>query len=398
MVVLSKQKHTCFLRKDRVLAVVLDRSGEYTAFMRGVVAPALSFLVAACGGDPAALRVVDLDAGRYALRDVPAGTLQSLTPLAGGSSRVLVDARITFEDRFPRDRGVDRARLVAGAREAHPHTTLDGDVAVARDLDSLGLLTGFAHVDRAVARFESIGVSFPAEVQVYYDPEFTDAFSLGLPTSDNAAYSPELDAFVLLPTEILEGIPLAMNPGVLIHELSHRLFYYRAFDARLFETLSRVNGQVGVRATFNRIRAVDEGVADFFAASFMNDPRYLDASVTGTSIGEERDLIPVRRFPNAWLSGLEPLNGDAYDPYGVGVLFASTLWAIAEDYGHEDTRTALLAALDAVAPALVNDFEFEFGDLMREVVAALPSDAASACDHVFERYGAAYPRVAPACS
>lgn len=354
-------------------------------------------VLAACGGEPTALRIVDSDGNGYGVRDVPAGSLRTLEPLAGESARLFLDAEITFSSSFPQDSGLDRDRLVAGAREARPRTFLDGDVAVARDLDSLGLLTGFAHIDRAVDRFEAIGVRFPDEVPVYYDPTFVNAASLGLPTSDNAAYSPELDAFVLLPTEILPGIPLAMNPGVALHELSHRVFYYGAWNARLFETLNRVNGQVGVRATFNRVRAVDEGVADFFAASFISDPRYLDASLIGTDLAAARDLLPVRDFPNAWLDGLEPTNGDSYDPYPVGVRFASTLWAIASDYGHDTTRAALLSALSAITPALVDDFEFELGDLMREVITRLPGDVSLACDHAFERYTAAYPRVAPAC-
>ncbi|MEO0811397.1 MAG: hypothetical protein AAFY60_00945, partial [Myxococcota bacterium] len=257
--------------------------------------------------------------------------------------------------------------------------------------------TGFVHLDRAIDAFAEEGVLFPDQVPVYYAPQFSDAVELSLPVSDNAAYLPELDAFALLPTEVLPGVPLAMNPGVAFHELSHRLFYYRAFGAELFSVLDRESGRVGAGATFNRLRAVDEGVADFFAASFMNDPSYLDASVVGTTIGEERDLVPIRLFPTIWLDGIEPRSGEAYDPYGVGVLFASTLWAIAGDYGQRETRTALLDGLSAIRPALVETFDFEFGDLMREVVAALPGDRQTACSHVFERYGAAYPRVSGVC-
>ncbi|MEL7304348.1 MAG: hypothetical protein AAGJ56_00850, partial [Myxococcota bacterium] len=359
----------------------------------------LAALLAGCGDETTLLRIVDFDGERYVLNDVPRGELASFDPVSGPSGLSLAEASIRFTTQgFPQDGGGDRDRLVEGAREARARIRKDGEVAVAQDLDSLALLTGYVLFARAAEHYESIGVVMPDEpVALHYNPEFINGALLGLPSSDNAAYLPEIDAFAVLPTVALEGIPLAMNPGVVIHEFAHRVFYYVAFDRELFAALERRTGTPGLGQAFNRVRAVEEGVADFFAASFTGDPRFLAASVPGTGIGEERDLEPLRDFPVAWLDGSEPTRNGSFDPYGVGVLFASTLWAMAEEFGHDSIRDALLLGLRALPPQLAT-FDFQIGDLMGLVIDALQSNQRdAACDIVFERYQAAFPRVANRC-
>ncbi|MEM6734147.1 MAG: hypothetical protein AAF658_21470, partial [Myxococcota bacterium] len=235
-------------------------------------------------------------------------------------------------------------------------------------------------------------------VTLYYAPSFDAAASLNLPETDNAAYLPDVDAFALFPTVVLQGVPLAMNPGVLVHELSHRMFYYRAFDGALFETLETFASTTNAVATFNRIRALDEGVADFFAASFTGDPKFLSVSVPNTPIGPERDLTIDRDFPTEWLGGIEPEQNDAYNPYGVGVLLASTLWFMAEEFGHEPVRTATLDGLSRVRPALVERFQYRFGDFLNLAIQSLDAThRATACQIAAQRFSSAFTQVSSAC-
>src|SRR5690606_22323847 len=105
-------------------------------------------------------------------------------------------------------------------------STVDG-TAVAHDFDTLALFTAYVHTERAMRFFERAGLRGPAidRLDVLYLPELRDADRVGMSSSDNAYYFLPLDTVLLLPPRELQDLPLAMNAGVIAHELTHRVVH-----------------------------------------------------------------------------------------------------------------------------------------------------------------------------
>lgn len=337
------------------------------------------------------IRIVDATGpGQVGLVDVPRGGLESFDALRSPAVEMFSNATFDFSGGIL-DRGQLRSRIVQNDEVAAARIRAADDVAIPVDLDSLGMLTLFVYTERAMVGLEQSGMELPVPQTLYYNPVVDND---AIPSENNAAFSPGLDAFFSLPFFADEGVPTSMSEGVVVHELGHRVFYYYGFGGQQIEALIATANQ-DLENVQNRILAVNEGVADFIAASFTGNPNPIALSFP--AVGPARDLETARDFPIAWLVGNTPTVAGTYDPYAVGVLFAGTLWAMAESFGHTTVRTALRDGLLALQEPLLR-FEFEFGDLMRAVIDALPEERRiPACDIALERYTTAFGRIAPAC-
>ncbi|MEO1482899.1 MAG: hypothetical protein AAFU77_12400 [Myxococcota bacterium] len=365
---------------------------SYPRAMRTVRISAL-FLLMACGsGEPSQIRIVDRDAnGNAALVDVPRGGLESFDTLRSPTVEMYRSAVFDFSGGIL-DRGLLRDRIVTDEELAAARIRVAEDVAIATDLDSLGMLSLFVYSERTMSALDESEMPIPAPQVVYYNP-VVDSDSL--PSENNAAFSPGLDAFFSLPFLIDEGVPTSMSEGVVAHELGHRVFYYYGFGARQVEALINTANVPNLELPQNRILAVNEGVADFLAASLTRDTNPIALSFP--SVADGRDLLTAREFPVDWLFGDNPRVNNRYDPYAVGVIFAGTLWLMAEQFGHLTVRRAVRDGLLALQERLLR-FEFQFGDLMREVIEALPElNRPDACAIAADRYATAFGPVAAAC-
>ncbi len=373
----------------------------------GVVLRVLScgLWLGGCGEPSHLVRVVDNTGpnGALELHDAEVSTLESVARVRGRVAHTHGGATLVVTTQIPKDGGAGRDELVRGAGAVYAEWVMDGDVVVPANFDSLAMLSAYAHLERAALHFQAQGVaSANSQVPVYYSPRLDDEEALGFPETDNAAYFADIDALLLLPMVVLQEIPFSMNPGVLVHEYAHRVWYYEAWGGALFTTLEQFIQAPGSLNAWNRLRATDEGVADFFAAAVTGDPGFLAHSIPperrGT-LSDPRDLSVVRVLDPAWVAGLEPTGAlGSYNPYAAGAVVASTLWGLATLAGVDAVEQAVLAAQRALSPVLLASFSYDFGGLEADVISRLPAALSPAlCDRARLSYAAAWTPFAGVC-
>ncbi len=366
--------------------------------MRAAFLPSLAtaITIAACGETPTKVRIVDEVSpdGSYATRDAEILTLTDLRAVRGEALELFGGAALDVAEAAALDRGGSRQAVVAGAGELHARWITQGDVAVPLDVDSLAALSAYFHFEAAAQLFADLGVTTAGEtLTVYFEPEILDT-SGTFPTNDNAFYWPEIDAFVLLPNVVLQEIPFAMNPGVLTHELSHRVWYFEAWGGAMFERLSFPGA---TSQTWNLIRSADEGVADFYAAHLTDNPAFLGPSIDPELV-EPRDLTVLGEVDAQWLTGERPVVDGVYDWYALGSVTASTLWAFAEISGRQAVASAILEAARVLSIRWAVQVSYAVGDLEAEVIAQLPAeDRVALCDRAALSHAAAWTALAAVC-
>lgn len=376
-------------------------AGRYHSRMLRALVLAVAVGVAACG-ETARVRIIDVVAadGTLGFEDVTLATIEDLEAVSGRPATMFGDAAIELgTGERPVDGGASRAAFVAHPRHVSANWVMDGDVAVASDYDSLLMFTAYAHFEAAALFFTGVGfIATDAGVPVYYEPEIKDGEEIGFPDTDNAAYFPEADAFILLPMSILQDVPFGMNPGVVAHEYSHRVWYHTFWSGELFAALEEFGNDGGAGRAWNRIRATDEGVADFYGAAVSGDPDYLAQSAP-PAIAAPRRLAEVRLLDPAWLGGTQPVDESGnYRVYIPGSVVASALWRVSEVVGAQAVGEAVLAAQQSLAPTVRRTFRYEYGQLEAEVVANLAAaDQAAACSQFQESYAAAWGQFAAVC-
>lgn len=219
----------------------------------------------------------------------------------------------------------------------------DGSLVRALDFDTLNVLTAYALLSDADTYFRAKGWATERVAPVWYFPKAQGLLSLQFPSSDNAAYFQYIDGFILFPMRVIDGVPLGMNRGVMFHEYHHRVFASRVYDGNIFKTVDLFSESPEGLHAINRLKAVDEGAADFFGAIGSQDPNFLARSIAG-DIGVARDLRTKRVFDAAWIPGDQPVVEDllssSYDPYIPGSVFAHGLWRLREELGEDSVVKA----------------------------------------------------------
>jgi hypothetical protein len=213
--------------------------------------------------------------GQFALGTA---TLQSVVDLHRGSGE-LFDVRAGAASaalsgsRFAPDDASDGA-MFAGS-DVHADLSIEPGSGryVANDFDSLLYLSTFHHFERALAYFHDVvgdrstATTARTTISLYGHMVLAKAAPVPLPVfpaHDNAAYSPLHDFFVVLPVHDQDGIPMAMNPAVIAHEVHHRVFHWN------YLTAAHVASDAD-DAVYYIDRAVDEGLADLNAFVMVGD-------------------------------------------------------------------------------------------------------------------------------
>jgi hypothetical protein len=191
-----------------------------------------------------------------------------------------------------RDEALTLRELIARSREEKGHdpsprlTRTDG-VYVGEDFDSLQYLTLLYNFERAWDLAEDIGDESPATqersiVGWYGTISHRGALPLPIQVADNAAYVTFFDGWLTYRVvRGVEGVPFAMNPGLVAHELHHRLFFRNVFGEEAYEVWRDWVTQPAVTRSGNLVRALDEGLADLFGFALSGDAAFATPSLVG---------------------------------------------------------------------------------------------------------------------
>ncbi|MEE8410308.1 MAG: hypothetical protein V3T05_11925 [Myxococcota bacterium] len=332
----------------------------------------------ACGSDtPIEFLIYDRDPGAQVYRltrsriltldDAHAGRGSVATLRGGGSLLVSSGEPQTAQEVR------DALRITGDETPSIQWVERDNGVAMPLDFDSLMMLTLYHHLERASEYFSMIGVA-PARVRalpVYYFTELKIAL-LPLPIpllTDNAAYIVTLDAFFIPPRLLLNDVPLYANRGVVVHEYGHAVFN------RVFHRDNRVPAYLledWPTETVNELRSLDEGLADIFAALAIGDADFIAPSISIELFEIDRD-VSIERFYDTELHGTVVTGAvGGYDPYPLGSVVASALWALRSDVDDAVLGRAVITTLEALAG--VGD-GFRLTQFFDRFVVELPADA-----------------------
>jgi hypothetical protein len=355
-------------------------------------------------------QVTDLFAGRGEDFDVRAGFNLNMGSVLGE----LRDEQLSFDEL------VERSRRDDGSDPA-PRLSWDGARWVAEDFESLHYTTLVHNLERAwrFARDDVGDVSGatgePSLIGQYATLSLLDALPIPLQTSDNAAYVSFSDSWMTFRSVLtVEGIPFAMNPGVIGHEFHHRVFYRNVFSEDAYDIwLAWISSEELSRSS-NLIRALDEGLADVFAVALTGDPSFMAPSLPSIFEAEAayRDLEGAfagsvtydglsqqtlnsddqRRCGFTRNEGEDLFSSSAFKIYCGGTVIAAALWdasgsdatVFSEDIAPAVNRALPRMSQRIIAASVGDELTFDMDDfldpLVEEIPAALRAETCSALE------------------
>lgn len=337
--------------------------------------PLLALLAStACQGPSSPLKaeVLDFDPANesWRLATVQLDTVIDLNTLSGqnfslyGDQLLSIDALNATGSSTPSSPEAMQADIVArkGSPVQLSYDLYDdgqgGQVAVANDFESLSMLTVFNHFEKvwnfakSIGRDDSLATSKPTMIGFYATVGQTIGIPIPVLTSDNAAFVGMSDSFVILRNQLLDGIPLALNSGVIAHEFGHRIFFQNVYAGPAFDnwyqtTIAGSNDDSLATRTIVLLRALDEGSADTHAVTFLGRTDFISDSLqgaTGATTRVQRDLeghfADVTTYEDLkWNSITDPETGDdlcggssddfsssTWNIYCLGTVWARSLW------------------------------------------------------------------------
>ncbi len=269
----------------------------------------------------------------------------------------------------------DSKELAASTRSAFAQTlsvdfTEAYDVYRANDFDSLLALSAFAGINNVwnwyvdVVGDTSSATTEKGYVVFYGDVIPSRLLPLPMVQMDNAVYLAGVDAWMIFPVGNQEGVPYAMNHGVLAHEFHHRVFFQSVWASHAFERWKSVlNTEAKIstdeQRSLNLLRALDEGLADINAIGFTQNITFMNPSFINDHVDEftktlldaesqrrniESNFSDAATYDNIREDALEHelfngcgqannyettgdiLSGDVWSPYCLGSVIARTLW------------------------------------------------------------------------
>lgn len=252
-------------------------------------------------------------------------------------------------------------------------TEADGTIRPA-DLHSLYALSMYRNLDRVASLLRAHGHTPSAPLDVFYFPRM-DNLLLGdtrAGFTDNAAFAPGPNVFLIVPTFVLADVPMFLNEGVMAHEFGHAVIHQETF------------AEVGEASLLDpHAAAMHEGVADLIGFIATGDPDYI-----GPTADIQRDLSIPADYTDAdyqaLFASVEELI-PTWDPHYDGSVMARAIyeaWPKGEDgkiTGAERSRMLdrLLATLRSIEYSTET---FRLGTFPNALVAQLDApERATAC-------------------
>lgn len=219
------------------------------------------------------------DRQSYDTKDVLVHTLTDAKSLKGHSAEILVDPKRK------------KSGLKGGSFNPF-QMKKEGGVFVPEDLLTLQAATVYAHMEKLFGLDQRVGIENllrrprPVGIEVRDLPK-------SAPSLNNAVYDPSTDSLLIVPYEA-EGLPLTLNAGVIAHEYFHAIFdrlvlskVREAFPEKKELWVSShlgefhaVSGEVGTELwTLFLLRALNEGLADFWAWVYLADDNFIAHSL-----------------------------------------------------------------------------------------------------------------------
>lgn len=287
----------------------------------------------------------------YALAERSIETMDDSTIARGSSANLRSGGQLSAPNSSPETEAdfEDALRISGDGKLAVNYVVDDGKV-VPLDFDTTVAFSLYHHLERARFFFEGYDLESAERVgsiPVYYRPVVsTGLFAIPLPVfTDNAAYAFTLDAFIIPPRLFFGDVPLAANRGVVVHEYSHAIFNRIVHaNRRVPEYLFRDWPPVAA----NELTSLDEGLADFFGALQTSDPDFIRPSI-GPSAELDRDLEVERRYTASMQDYVQRTSPDGYDPYRLGSVVASALWASRDLVDDQTLANAVLDSMRSIA-------------------------------------------------
>lgn len=309
--------------------------------------------------------------GTYEPKQVTINTLSDAVAVKGSVLSLVGGARIVVDPNDPllatnggNLTDEQLAQVFIKARGIPPRASYveRGNVLWPADFHTWNMVTTYYNFEKAFEYFQGVGVP-AAEMEnatLYYFPFFALLDLSPNALVDNALFFSPVQAFMVLPFEQLQTVPLPMNFGVIAHEFSHRVFNRRVYEGRAFpEPLMQWSGGVSSPA-LNILKSLDEGLADWNAVGatclspYGCNTRFLSASLGP----EETNARDMAMNDKCMTTGLRTaINGSVGDftregnEYRLGTVIASVLHHAAERTGqHAVLRRAVLSAYSDDTP------------------------------------------------
>lgn len=269
--------------------------------------------------------------GKYKLEDVTFDTLTSLNPLEG-TVAAMVGGAVVDVSRVAEVVTGDSSQIFFDSGSGlKVDYTLDGDVVVPANFDSMVALGAYYYYERVFGYWrDNLGLSLDRfeRANLYFAPQIearSEGGSVSITIKVNAAFLTGARDFLLFRTSRLEQLPLSLNHYVLGHEFGHGIFdlEFANKDPMFYEDAAD-------DASFE-LSAENEGIADFFG--------YM---VTG-SASQIQDSLPIikdaRALPVAWtystLGKVDPCDAATVEGnfYCKGSVLASALYEASKASG-----------------------------------------------------------------
>ncbi len=304
--------------------------------------------------------------GTYDTRQVELTTPTSVVHMTGDLLTLIGGAQVEFNPADPglasaiTDQQLADVLLKNQGGSVRGNFVDKGGVLWPADFQTWGMTSTFYNFEQSYLYYQKIYDGKPTTelkgMRVLYWAGYKDlSGGVELEQRDNAIYYSPVRAFMILPFEKLQKVPLSLNIGVIGHEFAHLVFSKRVYaGASIPPPLSG-----WTLGPFNLLKSMDEGFADFHGYgvtcttaasgsgckdSLLSDS-FDDASLVASRsiIDDKRCMSAVLRAafnnfqPGQWISGKEM--------YQVGTLIATSLFLASAPTGKEEVvQKALIAS------------------------------------------------------
>ncbi len=289
----------------------------------------------------------DSDSGEYRLVKRSIETLEDLEDGRGELADLRAGGNIQIVHADPRSRSewANSMQITDATSPELDYSVRSDGTVVPWDFHSAMMLTLYHHLEQANEYFRTLGVDRErmGKIPIFYYARRQRLLPIPV-MSDNAAYAFTLDALLIPPRLILREVPFAANRGIIVHEYSHLVFNRLVYGDKRAPDYLVDNWPTGA---VNRLVSLDEGIADFFAALQTEDADFISTSVSTDLYEIDRNLGIERHYTEQLESDIQTTRREEYNPYRLGTVVASTLWALrsATDLGDEQLGRTLVETL-----------------------------------------------------
>lgn len=370
----------------------------------------IAFVFVGCDPDTTQMRllVYDKTIDSYALEDVEVETLKDVSTLSGDAT--VIEAGLSLKLNY------DRGNL-DWQSESNPvafsSVKKDG-VLIPSTFDSLAMASIYYHMELSYLFYKDdieLPNSLLKRLPTYYNPEIVivesgDRYTM----TDNAFYmkiSRSDRGFFIVPFEMFQWIPIALNTGIITHEFSHYVF-----DKLLQDNLPELNDK-----SMNFLRSYNEAFADYMAVARTEDPDFMAPSIPpGLFVTPDCNALKNMELTRNIADPIEVEYSEemddsarvisataAYCPYQIGLQLAGMFYQMAVELdkeagtwdGLQPTQASmihigkrLVQSMDGLSHTISTNLDFELWEMFTNLVESSEdeTETSAICGVITDRY------------